>query len=64
MPYFRCDRCAVRLYSAASRTHCSECGRSLARAEPLSEASPLPRPLRDRYPTAMQSVVGERRDSR
>ena len=64
MPYFRCDRCAVRLYSAAASTHCSVCGASLAKAEPLAGLTPLPRPMRGRYPTTMRSLAGDRRSPR
>ncbi len=56
MPYFKCPRCAVRLYSAASSTHCSECGAPLGEADALLEAVPLPRPLRGRYPVRMRSA--------
>jgi hypothetical protein len=48
MPYFKCTRCALRLYSAASDTRCSECSAPLGRAEQLFEATPLARPYRDR----------------
>jgi hypothetical protein len=47
MPYFRCKRCALRLYSAASETHCSECSAPLGRAERSLEPTPLARPRRD-----------------
>jgi rRNA maturation endonuclease Nob1 len=30
MPYYRCKRCAVILYSAASKANCSACGGPLA----------------------------------
>ena len=48
MPYFRCRRCTVRLYSAASETRCSECGALLGRAERLLDATPLAQPHRVR----------------
>lgn len=38
MPYFKCDRRALRLYSAASATHCAECGAPLGRAPRFLEA--------------------------
>jgi hypothetical protein len=59
MPYFKCDRCALRLYSAASETHCSECSAPLGRAERVLD-SPLPRPLRGRYPAGMALPAGRR----
>ena len=64
MPYFKCDRCAIRMYSAASSTHCTECGVRLGSAEQLLEAIPLPRPLRHRYPVRMQAVPADTRSER
>ncbi len=51
MPYFRCERCALRLYSAASETRCSECDAPLGKADQLLDATPLARP--HRRPTAL-----------
>jgi hypothetical protein len=63
MPYFTCERCALRLYSAASSTHCAECGAPLGESERLLDETPLPRPLRDRYPARMQQLPAEGRSS-
>ncbi len=48
MPYFRCERCALRLYSAASDTRCFECDVPLGKAEQLHGATPLAQPSRNR----------------
>ena len=61
MPYFRCERCALRLYSAASATHCSGCGVPLGEAERTLDPIPLPRPLRGRYPARMKPLSADRR---
>jgi hypothetical protein len=50
MPYFRCDRCELRLYSAASETRCSECSTPLGKAEQLLDATPLAQPVYYRRP--------------
>ena len=61
MPYFKCPRCALRLYSAASQTHCSECGAPLRSAERMVDETPLPRPLRGRYPAQMKALSADTR---
>lgn len=55
MPYFRCERCALRWYSAAPETRCSECSAPLGRGDHLLEATPLPRPARDPHPIRERS---------
>jgi hypothetical protein len=52
-----CDRCVLKLYSAASETSCPECSTPLGNAERLIEFSPLPRPLRGRQPGAMKQLA-------
>jgi hypothetical protein len=44
MPYFRCESCALRWYSAASETRCAECGNTLGEAQQLRDATPLAQP--------------------
>jgi hypothetical protein len=52
MPYFRCQRCALRLYSAAHETQCTKCNAPLGAADQLLETTPLARPHRTRGATA------------
>lgn len=65
MPYFMCDRCAVKLYSAASETECTNCGTPLGGAEQLVNATPLPRPLRGHrlIRPQLQALTAEERRS-
>ena len=44
MPYFKCERCALRWYSAASTTRCAECDAQLAEGERVLDPTPLARP--------------------
>lgn len=44
MPYFKCGRCALRLYSAAPGTRCSHCGSPLGEDERLTNSTRLERP--------------------
>jgi ribosomal protein L37E len=37
MPHYRCERCALLQYSAASTVKCAECGAPLAAAEVAAE---------------------------
>lgn len=61
MPYFICEPCSLKLYSAASETRCPECRTVLGDADRLIEFSPLPRPLREHYPTAMKPLATDGR---
>ena len=63
MPYFRCERCALRLYSAVSETHCSQCGARLGKAERKLDVTALPRPIRG-HPFRMQALRPARRGLR
>jgi hypothetical protein len=53
MPYFRCSPCVLRLYSAASRTRCTECGAPLGEAEQLRGPTPPAWPRRQRRSVAL-----------
>jgi hypothetical protein len=64
MPYFRCESCALSLYSAASNTHCSKCDAPLGKAERSLEATPLPRPLGREHASRMQAPAADIRSSR
>lgn len=65
MPYFRCERCSLRLYSAASKAHCPECSTPLGRAEQLLVATPLAQPRGHRHSTALaESFSPDARSSR
>jgi hypothetical protein len=44
MPYFKCERCALTWYSAASETRCDECAAPLRLDERAFDATPLARP--------------------
>jgi hypothetical protein len=48
MPYFTCERCALRLYSAASETRCADCGAHLRKGEPALNATARAQPHRVR----------------
>lgn len=61
MPYFRCERCALRLYGADSETQCPECDTPFARTERLLEAIPLAQP---RHPRSVSWAQVRRVDQR
>ena len=62
MPYFRCERCALRWYSAASETRCAECDTPLGRREWLPEdPTPLARPRGSLRPFAVAHDSAEER---
>jgi hypothetical protein len=52
MPYFKCERCALRWYSAASETRCGECDAPLGSDERLHEATPRAQPRGSLRPMA------------
>ena len=56
MPYYKCNRCALRLYSAASKTKCSECGAPLGSTERMFDVTPLAQPRRSRSPIRRWAV--------
>jgi hypothetical protein len=62
MPLFRCDACALRLYSAASATRCTECGAALGESQQEPEPAPLARPRlgRLRFLRTPVRVAGKR----
>jgi hypothetical protein len=52
MPYYRCWRCGLRAYVAASESRCPECSAHLEPGDRVFEASHLALPLLAQSPPA------------